>query len=355
METYPYSSEFDKVLSEMGTAFKRVIEPRLTNQIYRTSPLLYRIFRVAREGEYPGARIVDSVEGVSVVEPLLVEQIATPGQATCGAYNTGETAEFAPLSTSTDKIKGAQYVFKNYRLALAIDNRDLVLMSKAARFDVLAAKTREAVRNIQEAMANDLYANHADGTKYMVGLQAMVASTGTVGGIDKSTYSWWRGWTKDVGSAALDYPNLNYCYYRIKKYVDAQPPTIIVTTPEVLEKFEDQISTVKVAADGGTIVRLLLAATEGGKRRVLDGGFEAFYFKGIPMVADPYCPSGKAFMIDERRLRWRVLQAWKSTGFTNLHNITGSDVSRLVATTRGALTTNACRKIAMLYNIAEAS
>jgi len=168
---------------------------------------------------------------------------------------------------------------------IKIHNLDTAINRGTERlFDLAAVKLQNATRILREDLATDFFAETYDGDDKMVGLQAITSNSGTVGGINKANYSWWRGYYDVPGSARdLAFRILNSAYFDTKKYGGGDPATVIVTSEGVLQKYEDNLT--KVHTEGGStgdvpLVQILAQSAERGPRRI-DGGFEAFYFKRI--------------------------------------------------------------------------
>lgn len=412
-------------ISEINTATNIHFMPVVVNQIFRESPVLYRIFRMGREGDFGLA--LPSFDGRSIAEPLEIgevgQEVATyavgtvtvtnASAAVVGAGTTWTAAmanrayivsadgkAYAILSVtdatnlvltvpyeggtlaaqaytityyadtasaqgayakadtwaagSGDVLGAAEFDWKMYHNTLKIHNLDATINAGRERlFDIVAMKMRNATRRLRKDLITDFFAANYDGANNMVGLQAMVAKTGLVGGIQKRQYGWWQGYTKTV-SAALSWAELNLAWYAQKKYGNGDAPSLIVTTEGALGKYEDNLTKVVVTGAAGTRygpnINLVQNMTD--KRKEIDGGFMAFYFKGIPMVSDPYCPTGKAFVISEPYLHWRVLKNFASTGWEQLRS-QGKDWAQMTIFGYGALTSSCCSKHGLLSSLTE--
>lgn len=103
--------------------------------------------------------------------------------------------------TASDVISAAEYQWRNIAISVVSSGTELRTNSGDSRIINLAkAKIKNAVRTYKNNFSNDVY---SDGTlpNQINGLQALVSDTGTgtVGGIDSST---WAFWANKVQSAA---------------------------------------------------------------------------------------------------------------------------------------------------------
>lgn len=339
-------------LDELETATKRHFMPVINNQIYTVSPLLHRIFKPGKEGKWGLA--LPSFDGRSIAEPLEYAEVS----ASYGAYKSADTWS----AGTTEVLTVANYPWRMYYVGLKIHNKDITANTGRERvFDIAAVKLQNAVKLLRKSLATDIYlaSDDTDANERMIGLQGLVAANLTIGGIDQASYAWWQGNISTAGSNRdLTWALLNSMYYDTKKYGVGDRSTIIVCSEGVLENYENLL-TKTVTATGGTpdyvghspIIQLAQLATQGPK--TIEGGFESFSFKRIPMVADPFCPANKLFFLNERYLAWRVLQNFDSTGWTQLR-AQGKDWAQNVIFGYGALTSSANRKQGMIEKLTEA-
>jgi len=129
-----------------------------------------------------------------------------PNTNFAGSYSGYETINISPDSP----ISAAQFTLKHYADAVTISGPEMLQNSGTeAMIELLATRVEVAESRLRNKIDLDL---HGDGTgnagKNLVGLSAMIAaspSTGTYGGIDRASYSFWRNVAKtgtaDFGGA----------------------------------------------------------------------------------------------------------------------------------------------------------
>lgn len=124
------------------------------------------------------------------------------------------------------------------------------------------------------------------------GLQNLVSTTAgqTVGGINSSTHTWWDNKRKTYVAADGIRKNLTNLYNTLS--IGNDHPTFIVTTQTVYELYEDSLSNILRVYDN----------------RFGDVGFEALGFKGAALTFSPSCPTGNAYLLNERYLQLVVEQ-----------------------------------------------
>lgn len=126
------------------------------------------------------------------------------------------------------------------------------------------------------------------------GLQDLVAddpTTGTVGGIDASTYSWWRSKTKDMTGSSFAVNGqaemrtlLNNCGNNIR----GDSPNIILSGQTPYERYEDSVQEQKRIVN----------------KKLGDAGFTNVEFKGIPMVWSPSCANTRMYFLNTKFLKF---------------------------------------------------
>lgn len=104
--------------------------------------------------------------------------------------------------SASDVLSAAEYNWKQAAVHVTASGRELRINSGESRIINLAkSRLTNAMRTFKNNMSSDIY---SDGTasNQVNGLQAIVSSagTGTVGGIDSSTYTFWQSTVQDASS-----------------------------------------------------------------------------------------------------------------------------------------------------------
>lgn len=122
----------------------------------------------------------------------IVQELEFAENATTKWYSGYETLDVSP----SDVFTAAEYDYKQLNGNVVISGLEEVQNSgREAVHNLLKSRIRNLEKSLKNTMATALY---ADGTgtdgKELDGLQSLVADagTGTVGGINSSTYTWWQ-------------------------------------------------------------------------------------------------------------------------------------------------------------------
>jgi hypothetical protein len=263
-----YSDNFDTLVS---TTLDKV-RPKLTDQISTENVLLAWLSANARV----------TVDGGTVIRrPLLFAF-----NDTVGSYSGYDLIDVTPQVG----IGWAEYPWKQHAGSVVISGEEVEKNDGTAQLiNLLQAK----VDQLKISVADDLNAMlFADGTgnggKDMLGLKALVDSTGTVGEIAQSTYTWWAS----VEDSAIDLTvldgvrELGSMYNSLR--INRSKTDIIVTSQAAYEAYEE----------------LALPNLRFNDLRMADLGFEAIAFKGAGVVFDPDVDSGYAYLLNSDHLEF---------------------------------------------------
>ena len=180
------------------------------------------------------------------------------------------------------------------------------------KFPLLAQKMENLKKGMRKAINEALF---SDGTgtssKEIGGLQHLVSSTpttGTVGGINRATFSFWRNQQTSGAKTSTSFDNLRASMRSIHNLsaigVGGAGPVYWVTTRTVFEGYES-----------------LLTQNERfdmkDKRKAADLGYnnDTLQFKEATIAFDQDCPSGCAYAINPEFLKLAYLNGYWMKGF----------------------------------------
>lgn len=212
--------------------------------------------------------------GLTLVEPL--------------DYNTNSTYQrfsgWDPLNIGqSDVLSSAEYQWRSIALNVVANGEELRKNSGDSRIINLAkARITNGLRTFKNNFSSDIY---SDGTltNQINGLQALVsdAGTGTVGGIDSSTWTFWKstvqsaaaplqgGGAVTVGATTIEASIMLPLWLQLVRGDDA--PNLIVFSNDWYSFFEaSQASLKRYTGDGSSA----------------DGGFQSLKYKGAIATFD---------------------------------------------------------------------
>lgn len=276
-------------LSELITTTLRYRAPKMADNLSQAN-LLYN--RMNKSGT------VKPVEGGrTIVQPLDYQENST--------YKRYSGAEILDISAQ-ELFSAAEFDWKQAAIAVTINGLEEVQNAgKAQLIDLMEARVKNAERTFINNLTEDMYSDGtATGGKQIGGLQLLVAddpTTGTVGGINRANYTFWRNYsydaTTDGGSAAT---SANIQKYMNTVFINTsrgmERPNLIVADNNYFNLYLQSLQSIqrvtKVTGDGS-------AGT----------GWTALDFMGVDVVldggVDTICPANHMYFLNTNYLHFR--------------------------------------------------
>lgn len=255
-------------LSEIITTTLRNRTGKLADNVSKNNALLTRLRSKGNVKPVDGGRTI-------------VQELEYAENATFRRYSGYETLNISP----SDVFTAAEYNYAQAAVAVSISGLEMLQNSgKNAIIDLLESRIKNAERTLANNIATDIYSDGtADSGKQIGGLQLLVADTptsGTVGGIDRATYSFWRSISFDAttdGGAAASATNI--ISYMTRVYVQlvrgTDKPDLLVADNNYWRLYHDALQAIQRIGDdsdmgkaGWQTLKFMNADV------VLDGGFQ---------------------------------------------------------------------------------
>jgi len=273
-------------LSEIITTTLRNRSGVIADNMSENNALLYRLSKRGRIKPVSGGRTI-------------VQELMYAENSTFQRYSGYETLNISP----SDVISAAEFDWKQASVAVTISGLEEAMNSGPdALLDLLETRIDNAEKTMQNNLSSDMY---SDGTassgKQIGGLQLLVADTvssGTVGGINQGTYTFWRNQTYSAttsGGSAASAANIqrymNTLYQRCSRQTD-RPDLIICDTNYYNFYLSSLQSIQRITSD-----------------EMAQAGFQSLKYMGADVVFDGGigggCPSNHMYMLNTNYLFWR--------------------------------------------------
>lgn len=201
--------------------------------------------------------------GYEIVEPLDYEENSTY-QRFIG---------YESLNTSaSDVLSAAKYDWAQAAIHVTASGRELRMNSSdEAMINLVKARVKNAMRTAANNMSIDIYSDGALSNQ-IGGLAAMItqAGTGTIGGINSSTYTFWKNQFVDMTSPSatniIGY--MNQAWYSLVRGTDM--PDLIVASHDLYAYYESALQANQRYADAKTAA----------------AGFESLKYKSANVIFD---------------------------------------------------------------------
>ena len=255
---------FDALLSTTLANYR----DQLTDNIFTARPLTYFLQDRGR------IRMLNG--GTKIVEPLIYGT-----NSTVASYSGFDSLSLTPQQG----ISAAEYEWKQYAASITISGiEEAKNNGEQEIINLLEAKIMQAEESMREGF-NQMFFGSGTGNsgKDWNGLGNLVEASGTVGGIDRSTESWWRSY-EDNGAGALTLAQMSTAYNTVS--VGNDHPDMILTTQTLFEKYES----------------LLVSNLRFTDTRTADAGFQNLLYKAAPVVYDVHCDTGVMYFLNSKYL-----------------------------------------------------
>ncbi|HLO79211.1 MAG TPA: phage major capsid protein [Magnetospirillum sp.] len=272
-------------LSEIITTTLRNRTGKLADNVSDNNAILYRLKQRGRNKPASGGR-------------TLVQELSYQENSTFMWYSGYDTLDVS----ATDVMTAAEFDWKQAAVAVTISGLEqLQNAGKEKILDLLESRIDVAEKTMMNQIALGCYADGTgNGGKEIGGLQHLVAdapSSGTVGGINRLNWSFWRNYSRDSSdnsvtqSATTIQSEFNIAYSNLIRGTD-KPDLIIV----------DNTTWLYYLASLQTIQRIT-------NDKMAQAGFENLKFMSADVVLDGgqggNCPAGHAYFLNSDYLHYR--------------------------------------------------
>lgn len=135
--------------------------------------------------------------------------------------------------------------------------------------------------------------------KEIQGLSSIIAATGTLHGLNPSTYSWWKSYVDSSGGAISDAKlrdAKDAVGFEAGLDVDSGLDYAIITTRGIRRRYADTLTALKRFNDAQAVK--------------LHGGFTALMFDENPIFVDDQCPVSTVWGVALNKLFWAQASDW---------------------------------------------
>lgn len=267
----------DVNLGQMLSTTLKKYRTSLVDNIHNSNAVFFKLKEKGAIKEEDG--------GERIVVPLMYGK-----NTTAGSYDGYDQLDVTPQ----EGIDAAEYNWKQYSASITISGKQVRQNSgrKEKIIDLLEAKTNQAELSLRGALVEGIFSNGTgNNSKNLTGLEAMVLASGTYGGINSATYTWWQS-NIDSDSEALEIADMR-TQFNNASVGGQDTPDLIVTTQTLYEKYEGLMT---------SDINMMASGT----KKLADAGYQVLEFKGVPVVWDEDAPSGTMYLLNTRHMTLTV-------------------------------------------------
>lgn len=253
---------------------------KIANNVSKNNALLARLKQRGKSRPFSGGR-------------LIYEELSFAENGNAGYYSGYDLLPVA----AQDVISAAQFDIKQAACPVVISGLEQLQNAGAeAMIDLLTSRIDVAESTMQNLIAGGIYADGTgSGGKEITGLNAAVPldpTTGTYGGIDRATWTFWRSKIRNVANTSTLAADMNQLWASLVRGME-RPDLIVmdntvwlayVASLQSQQRFADPTMT---AGLGFPSIKYMDADV------VLDGGIGGF------------CPAGTAFFLNTKYIHYR--------------------------------------------------
>ena len=263
----------------------------------------------------------------------IVEQIRK-GYGSAGMwFDSGDTLQYS----NRDTLEQSRFPWYEFHDGMTVNEAELVAngiklddsgsggnITGAEKIQLtnLLQEKMEALRlGAQERFSRDLHLSGAASTKQIVGLDGLLPlnpATGTVGGLNRATYTWWRHHADITLTAANMQEQMEKAWRECSRRASGLP-NVILAGADFIDAYR------RASQSSGTIGAAIRHVTDSGKGGIsADMSTTGLYWKGIPIE---YCPEWDDNFAgaDTTATAWRKRCYFINTNHLFLRPISGSD------------------------------
>ena len=256
------NANFDALLSTTLANYRS----QLTDNVFTARPLTYTLMDKGR------IRMLNG--GSKIVEPLIYGK-----NSTVASYSGYDSLALTPQ----EGISAAEFDWKQYAASIAISGiEEAKNNGEQEIINLLEAKIMQAEESMRESF-NQMFFSDGTGnsSKDWNGLGNLVESGNTVGGINSTTYEWWKSYEENTATA-LTLAQMSTAYNSVS--VGNDHPDTLLTTQTLFEKYE-------------ALLQPNLRYTD---TKTADAGFQNLLFKAAPVMYDVHCTAGVFYFLNSK-------------------------------------------------------
>lgn len=252
---------------------------KIADNVTKNNALLTRLQQRGKSRPFSGGR-------------LIYEELSFAENGNAGFYSGYDLLPVA----AQDVISAAQFDIKQAACPVTISGLEMLQNAGPEQMiDLISARIDVAEDTMKNLICGGLYSDGlAFGGKQIVGLNAAIPltpNTGTYGGIDRATWTFWRSKLVDVANTSTIQANMNTLWSSLVRGTDA--PDLILMDNTTWAAYTASLQAQQRFTDASVGNLGFPSLKYMGTDVVLDGGIGGF------------CPAGTAFFLNTKYIHYR--------------------------------------------------
>jgi len=252
---------------------------KIADNVTKNNALLAKLQQRGRSRPFSGGR-------------LIYEELSFAENSNAGYYSGYDLLPVA----AQDVISAAQFDIKQAACPVVISGLEMLQNAGPEQMiDLLTARIDVAEATMQNLICGGLYSDGTgSGGKQIVGLNAAVPidpTTGTYGGIDRATWTFWQSKLKNVSGTTTLQANMNELWANLQRGSDR--PDLIIADSVVWQAYVASLQASQRFTDPSSATLGFPSLKYMDADFILDGGIGGF------------CPAGTAFFLNTKYIHYR--------------------------------------------------
>lgn len=275
-------------LSEIVTTTLRNRSGKLADNVKRNNAILTRLSAKGKMKPASGGRTI-------------VQELEYAQNSSAGWYSGYEAVSVAP----SDVFTSAEFNWRQAAVAVSISGLEMLQNAGKERLiDLLESRIQNAEKTMANLVAAAMYSDGTD-TKQIGGLQFLLAdspSTGTVGGIDRATWVFWRNIVQTGVTASTDVQTkMNSLYIQLVRGTDK--PDLILADGTFYQYYLESLTNIQRITDDKMASAGFVNLKYMNSDVVLDGGFQGYSSDTNPSTGG--CPANHMYFMNTDYIYFR--------------------------------------------------
>ena len=267
------------ITTELNAVTRRAFVPKMVVQIYKAAPLLHMVMKNAQRAKGGLSQITVPIQGASFV-----------------SFNWAGYSGSFPQPTVANAAQAASFNLSVGTVPVPLLGMESLVQSSEAIIPLVKARMADATTVAIQAISTSLFSSSGSDALAVSGLLDVYddgTTTATYGGINRTTNTFWKS-TKYSTSLTPTRATMITRIMQTTSLAGGDTPDLVVMS------LGDWCT---LLTDFMTVEQFhTMPGTRYGNDDAINAGFRCLMLGNVPIIADPFCPNGKAFIINTKYL-----------------------------------------------------
>lgn len=285
------------ITNELNSVTRRAFIPKMVVQIYKAAPLLNMTMRNAQRARGGLSQISIPVQGASFVN-----------------FNWAGYSGAFPQPTVTTAAQQAAFNISVGTVPIPQLGMESLVQSSEAVIPLIKARMADATTVAIQALATALFSSSGTDPLAINGLLDVYddgTTTATYGGLSRTTNAFWKSTVISTSITPSRQTMITRIIQTTKLAGGEAPDLVVMSLSDWTTLLTDYMGAEQFNTNPGSRY---------GNDDAINAGFRALMLGNTPIIADPFCPTGKCFIINSKYLALYISEyanfAW--SGFHSL-------------------------------------